>query len=130
MAASVSMEDIHGLMDVAAMTRMLHETIAKERAIEGELEELLASRADVERRLMSLQAAAEVLELVATDADAVMARVSGTCRLAEQVNDQSLLQRSMPWHNFRDSRQCMDSTAEDSEVPRSPCHCRRRSWFP
>jgi len=38
------------------INRLLHETLGRERAIDGELEDLLAKRGDVEGRLLDLRA--------------------------------------------------------------------------
>lgn len=73
-------------MDVGAMTRMLHETIACERDIDAELEGLLAQRGALEAKLSGLERSTEVLELVRLDADQMLNNVRSTCQLAELVS--------------------------------------------
>lgn len=68
------------------MTRLLHETIAQERAIELELEAKLAQRADLEKKLVSLFKASEILEIVKADSDQMLSSVRSTCALAEHVS--------------------------------------------
>eukprot|EP00897_Mesotaenium_endlicherianum_P006163 jgi/Mesen1/5575/ME000281S04641 len=80
------LEDISGLTDVGAMTRLLHEIIARERDIDLELERFLSQRGDLEKKLGNLYKAAEVLELVRSDSDQIFNSVKGTCALAEHVS--------------------------------------------
>lgn len=77
---------ICNLTDVGAMTRLLHETIAQERAIELELDAKLAQRVDLEKKLVSLFKASEILEIVKADSDQMLSSVRGTCALAEHVS--------------------------------------------
>lgn len=81
-----TMEEIKNLVDVGAMTRLLHETIAREREIENELELSLSQKHELERKILGLHKAAEVLELVRVDADQMLDSVNSTSTLAEHVS--------------------------------------------
>eukprot|EP00271_Cylindrocystis_brebissonii_P006642 TRINITY_DN19407_c0_g1_i1.p1 TRINITY_DN19407_c0_g1~~TRINITY_DN19407_c0_g1_i1.p1 ORF type:complete len:758 (-),score=117.00 TRINITY_DN19407_c0_g1_i1:172-2445(-) len=81
-----TMAEIQTLTDVGAMTRFLHEAIAREREIDAELELLLAQRSEMEKKMFGLQRAGEVLELVRSDSDQMLASVQSTCTLAEHVS--------------------------------------------
>lgn len=85
-AASGMLAQIRTLTDMGHMTRLLHETIAYERAIDRELEALLAQRHELDKRLTGLGKASEVLELVRADSDQMLASVRGTCDLADHVS--------------------------------------------
>ncbi len=57
------LQQIRSLTDIGDMTRLLHECIAYERSIDGELETLLSQRQELEKSLGSLYQSAEVLEV-------------------------------------------------------------------
>ncbi|CAI5468237.1 unnamed protein product [Closterium sp. Yama58-4] len=98
------------------MTRLLHETVARERDIDNELAALLAARGGLERRLLGLhKAATDVLELVRTDADAVLASVSGTSQLASRVSG------SVRERDAAQSRVATTIARIDAIVDRSNC---------
>ncbi|GJP55947.1 hypothetical protein CLOM_g14958 [Closterium sp. NIES-68] len=115
-AAAPSLAEIRSLTDIGAMTRLLHETVARERDIDNELAALLAARGGLERRLLGLhKAAADVLELVRTDADAVLASVSGTSQLASRVSG------SVRERDAAQSRVAITIARIDAIVDRSNC---------
>jgi hypothetical protein len=71
------LQQIRSLTDIADMTRLLHECIAYERSIDGELETLLSQRQELEKSLGSLYQSAEVLE--------VYGQVKGQCSNAIEM---------------------------------------------
>jgi hypothetical protein len=81
-----ALERIRSLTDVGAMTRLLHECIAYQRAMDLDLDNLLSQRSDLDKQLVHLQKSAEVLDIVAADAEHMLANVSSTCDLADQVS--------------------------------------------
>ncbi|XP_061338849.1 conserved oligomeric Golgi complex subunit 4 [Gastrolobium bilobum] len=74
------------LTDVGTMTRLLHECIAHQRALDDELDDLLSQRTDLDKHLIALQRSSEVLDIVNSDADHVLSNVSSTCDLADDVS--------------------------------------------
>ncbi|KAF9606686.1 hypothetical protein IFM89_027730 [Coptis chinensis] len=81
-----ALSQIRNLTDVGAMTRYLHECIAYQRGIDLELETLLSSKTDLEKKLNNLSKSAQVLELVKMDSDSMLSNVKTTCNLADQVS--------------------------------------------
>ncbi|KAA8532647.1 hypothetical protein F0562_032537 [Nyssa sinensis] len=79
-------EHVRKLTDVGAMTRLLHECIAYQRAIDLELENVLSQRTDLDKQLSNLQKSAEVLEIVKADSDYMLSNVRSTCDLADQIS--------------------------------------------
>ncbi len=55
-SATVDLALIHRLTNLNEINKMLHETIAKERTLEQELDQLLSKRADLERSFLLLNA--------------------------------------------------------------------------
>ncbi|KAK9819498.1 hypothetical protein WJX81_007056 [Elliptochloris bilobata] len=86
-AASSDLALLRALTNVADINRLLHDTLAKERAVDQELEQLLGKRVQVEQGLLGLRGStAELLEVVAADADGLAGSVRGTADLAERVS--------------------------------------------
>lgn len=81
-----ALEHVRGLTDVGAMTRLLHECIAYQRALDLDLDNLLSQRSDLDKQLSNLQKSSQVLEIVKADADHVLSNVSSTCDLADHVS--------------------------------------------
>ncbi|XP_047311085.1 conserved oligomeric Golgi complex subunit 4-like [Impatiens glandulifera] len=81
-----ALDHVRKLTDVGAMTRLLHECIAYQRALDLELETILTQRTDLDRQLSNLQKSSEVLEIVKADADYMLSNVRSTCDLADQVS--------------------------------------------
>ncbi|KAG5056319.1 hypothetical protein JHK85_008829 [Glycine max] len=77
---------VRSLTDVGAMTRLLHECIAHQRAVDVELDELLSQRTDLDRHLLQLQRSSDVLDIVNSDADYMLSNVASTSDLADQVS--------------------------------------------
>ncbi|KAK4748404.1 hypothetical protein SAY87_014990 [Trapa incisa] len=77
---------VQSLTDVGAMTRLLHECIAYQRALDVELDGLLSRRSDLDRHLLHLQKAAHVLEIVKSDSDHMFSNVRSTSMLADQLS--------------------------------------------
>nr|XP_011468891.1 PREDICTED: conserved oligomeric Golgi complex subunit 4 [Fragaria vesca subsp. vesca] len=81
-----ALHHVRSLTDVGAMTRLLHECIAYQRALDLNLDSLLSQRSDLDKHLSSLQNSSQVLEIVKSDADHVLSNVSSTCDLADHVS--------------------------------------------
>lgn len=81
-----ALEHVRGLTDVGAMTRLLHECIAYQRALDLDLDNLLSQRSDLDKQLSNLQKSSQVLEIVKADADHVLSNVASTCDLADHVS--------------------------------------------
>ncbi|GLT79836.1 hypothetical protein SLA2020_513090 [Shorea laevis] len=77
---------VRSLTDVGAMTRLLHECIAYQRALDLDLDSLLSQRTDLDKHLIHLQKSAEVLDIVKADSDHMLSNVRSTCDLADQVS--------------------------------------------
>ena len=54
MTLAIDLESIKGLTNLADINRALHETHARERSIEAELEELLSKRSAIEETFVTL----------------------------------------------------------------------------
>ncbi|KAI8544892.1 hypothetical protein RHMOL_Rhmol07G0000800 [Rhododendron molle] len=81
-----ALEYVRKLTDVGAMTRLLHECIAYQRALDVDLENILSHRSDLDKQLSNLQKSADVLEIVKADSDYMLSNVRSTCALADQVS--------------------------------------------
>uniref|UniRef100_A0A7N0T4H0 Conserved oligomeric Golgi complex subunit 4 n=1 Tax=Kalanchoe fedtschenkoi TaxID=63787 RepID=A0A7N0T4H0_KALFE len=81
-----ALEEVMKLTDVGTMTRLLHECIAYQRALDLDLENLLSHRSDLDRQLHHLQKSAEVLHIVRGESDHVLSNVRSTSHLADQVS--------------------------------------------
>ncbi|KAJ8748462.1 hypothetical protein K2173_003358 [Erythroxylum novogranatense] len=77
---------VRNLTDVGAMTRLLHECIAYQRALDVDLDNLLAQRSDLDKHLLHLQKSADVLDIVKADSDHMLSNVRSTCDLADHVS--------------------------------------------
>ncbi|KAG1668624.1 hypothetical protein FOA52_001493 [Chlamydomonas sp. UWO 241] len=86
-APVVDLALIHRLTNLNEITRILHETIAKERAVDVELDQLLSKRAELERSFLLLNTpTAETLELVHADCEQLLLGVQGTSQLATHIS--------------------------------------------
>ncbi|XP_047308759.1 conserved oligomeric Golgi complex subunit 4-like [Impatiens glandulifera] len=81
-----ALEHVRKLTDVGAMTRLLHECIAYQRALDLQLQSILSHRTDLDKQLDNLQKSSEVLDIVKADADHMLSNVASTCDLADQVS--------------------------------------------
>ncbi|KAI8025016.1 Conserved oligomeric Golgi complex subunit 4 [Camellia lanceoleosa] len=81
-----ALEFVRKLTDVGAMTRLLHECIAYQRALDLELESILSQRSDLDKQLSNLQKSSDVLHIVKADSDYMLSKVRSTCDLADQVS--------------------------------------------
>ncbi|KAF1891924.1 hypothetical protein Lal_00036271 [Lupinus albus] len=81
-----AVEYVRSLTEVGAMTRLLHECIAHQRALDFELDDLLSQRNDLDKHLLQLQRSSEVLNIVKSDSDYMLNNVSSTCDLADDVS--------------------------------------------
>ncbi|KAL6746871.1 component of oligomeric golgi complex 4 [Haematococcus lacustris] len=78
---------IHRLTNLNDINRLLHETVAKERSIDDDLDKLLSKRADLERTLLKLNApTAETLELVHADCEQLLGSAQSTAELANHIS--------------------------------------------
>ncbi|OWM68607.1 conserved oligomeric Golgi complex subunit 4 [Punica granatum] len=84
--APEALSHVQSLTDVGAMTRLLHECIAYQRALDVELDTLLSRRSDLDRHLLNLQKSAHVLDIVKSDSDHMLSNVRSTSQLADQVS--------------------------------------------
>ncbi|CAK9150555.1 unnamed protein product [Ilex paraguariensis] len=80
-----ALEHVRKLTDVGAMTRLLRECIAYQRALDLELDTILSQRSDVDKQLSNLHKSTELLEIVKADSDHMLSNVRSTCDLADQV---------------------------------------------
>ncbi|KAF7800806.1 conserved oligomeric Golgi complex subunit 4-like [Senna tora] len=81
-----ALEYVRSLTDVGAMTRLLHECIAYQRALDVELDSHLSQRTDLDKQLFQLQKSSEVLDIVKSESDHMFSSVSSTCDLADDVS--------------------------------------------
>lgn len=81
-----ALDQVRKLTDVGAMTRLLHECIAYQRALDLELESLLSQRPDLDRQLSALHKSADVLHIVKADSDHLLSNVRSTSHLADGVS--------------------------------------------
>ncbi|CAN6245466.1 unnamed protein product [Urochloa humidicola] len=82
-----SLAAIRALTDAGAATRLLHECIAYQRALDARLDSLLARRADIDRAAASLlRSAPPLLSLAASDAAALKESSSSTAALADALS--------------------------------------------
>ncbi|XP_027068498.1 conserved oligomeric Golgi complex subunit 4 [Coffea arabica] len=81
-----ALEHVRKLTDVGAMTRLLHECIAYQRALDLELDSLLSQRPNLDRQLSALNKSADVLHIVKADSDHLLSNVRSTSHLADHVS--------------------------------------------
>mmetsp|Transcript_26 Transcript_26/g.78 ORF Transcript_26/g.78 Transcript_26/m.78 type:complete len:746 (+) Transcript_26:194-2431(+) len=108
------------------INRLLYEVVAKERAIDAELEQQLTKRADIERNLLYLNSSTtEILELMRVDSEQLQSSVKGTARLAEKVSSKvreldiagSAVEESLSRINLIiDRSNCIDGTKSAMET--------------
>lgn len=85
--ATVDLSLIYKLTNVNDVNRLLHETVAKERAVDLELDRQLSKRSDLERNFLLLNTpTAETLELVRADCEQLLTSVHGTAHLADHIS--------------------------------------------
>ncbi|WIA35384.1 hypothetical protein OEZ86_003832 [Tetradesmus obliquus] len=83
---TVSSKQLASITNLNDCSRLLHETIAKERAIEAELDKQLSKRNDLERNILLLNATtSEMLELVRADAEQLFNSVQATAQHADRI---------------------------------------------
>ncbi|KAF3439786.1 hypothetical protein FNV43_RR18064 [Rhamnella rubrinervis] len=81
-----ALDHVRSLTDVGAMTRLLHECIAYQRALDLELDSLLTQRSDLDKQLLHLQKSADILDIVKADSDHMLSNISSTADLADHVS--------------------------------------------
>ncbi|RCV06290.1 hypothetical protein SEVIR_1G151800v4 [Setaria viridis] len=82
-----SLAALRALTDAGAATRLLHECVAYQRALDARLDSLLARRADIDRAAASLlRSAPPLLSLAASDAAALKESSSSTAALADALS--------------------------------------------
>ncbi|XVE91114.1 hypothetical protein DITRI_Ditri20bG0129100 [Diplodiscus trichospermus] len=81
-----ALDHVRSLTDVGAMTRLLHECIAYQRALDLDLDTLLSQRSDLDKYLNNLQRSADVLDIVKAESDHMLSNITSTCDLADQVS--------------------------------------------
>ncbi|XP_039810106.1 conserved oligomeric Golgi complex subunit 4-like isoform X2 [Panicum virgatum] len=78
---------LRALTDAGAATRLLHECVAYQRALDARLDSLLARRVDIDRAAASLlRSAPPLLSLAASDATALKESSSSTAALADALS--------------------------------------------
>ncbi|KAG2597982.1 hypothetical protein PVAP13_5KG309642 [Panicum virgatum] len=78
---------LRALTDAGAATRLLHECVAYQRALDARLDSLLACRVDIDRAAASLlRSAPPLLSLAASDATALKESSSSTAALADALS--------------------------------------------
>ncbi|GAX77377.1 hypothetical protein CEUSTIGMA_g4823.t1 [Chlamydomonas eustigma] len=87
MSTTVDLGLIQKLTNLSDINRILNETLAKERALDVELDQLLSKRADLERSFLLLNApTAEALELIHEDCQQMLQSVQATSVLAAHIS--------------------------------------------
>ncbi|XP_021297102.1 conserved oligomeric Golgi complex subunit 4 [Herrania umbratica] len=81
-----ALDHVRSLTDVGAMTRLLHECIAYQRALDVDLDTLLSQRSDLDKNLNNLQRSADVLDIVKAESDHMLSNITSSCDLADQVS--------------------------------------------
>ncbi|KAB2077940.1 hypothetical protein ES319_A06G127600v1 [Gossypium barbadense] len=81
-----ALDYVRSLTDVGAMTRLLHECVAYQRALDLDLDTLLSQRSDLDKTLNNLQRFADVLDIVKAESDRMLSNITSTCDLADQVS--------------------------------------------
>ncbi|XP_072956166.1 conserved oligomeric Golgi complex subunit 4 [Typha angustifolia] len=82
-----ALSQIRSLTDVGAMTRLLHECIAYQRALDHRLDSLLSHRPDLDRLLSSLlRSSPPLLSLARSDASLLLSSSSSTSHLADLLS--------------------------------------------
>ena len=74
-----AVEQLTSLTDIS---RLLHETLAKERGLEAELDQLLSRRGELEQTLLSLHTGSREVQVLLT-----VQPVSNTCRCLDSAAD-------------------------------------------
>ncbi|CBI38713.3 unnamed protein product, partial [Vitis vinifera] len=80
-----ALDQVRKLTDVGAMTRILHECIAYQRALELELDNLLSQRTDLDKQLSNLQKSAQVLDIVKADSDHILTNLMASKKQLEGI---------------------------------------------
>ncbi|GIL67932.1 hypothetical protein Vafri_21202, partial [Volvox africanus] len=85
--SAIDLNLIYKLTNVSDATKLLHETVARERAIDQDLDRQLSKRSDLERNFLLLNTpTAETLELVRADCEQLLQSVQGTAQLADNIS--------------------------------------------
>ncbi|KAG2447879.1 hypothetical protein HYH02_007335 [Chlamydomonas schloesseri] len=86
-ATTVDLSVINRLTNISDVNKILHETVARERGIDSELDRQLSKRSDLERNFLLLNTpTAETLELVRADCEQLLQSVQGTAQLADHIS--------------------------------------------
>ncbi|KAF5839440.1 hypothetical protein DUNSADRAFT_725 [Dunaliella salina] len=84
---AVDLSSIHRLTNLSDINRFSHEVTAKERAVDGELDQLLSKRTDLENRFLLLKAPiTENLEVVRADSEQLLGSAKSTAELADHIS--------------------------------------------
>ncbi|CAK9184216.1 unnamed protein product, partial [Ilex paraguariensis] len=108
------------------MTRLLHECIAYQRALDLELDTILSQRSDVDKQLSNLHKSTELLEIVKADSDHMLSNVRSTCDLADQVRGK-VRQLDLAQSRVNDTLLRIDAIVE-RDLPPDRCQI-QRFWF-
>ncbi|CAH9142781.1 unnamed protein product [Cuscuta epithymum] len=108
-----ALEHVRQLTDVGAMTRLLHECIAYQRALDLDLETILSQRYDLDKQLSGLQKSAQVLDTVKDNSDHLLSNVGSTSLLADQVSAKVRL-LDLAQSRVNDTLLCIDAIVHRS----------------
>ncbi|CAH9104611.1 unnamed protein product [Cuscuta europaea] len=108
-----ALEHVRKLTDVGAMTRLLHECIAYQRALDLDLETILSQRYDLDKQLSGLQKSAQVLDTVKDNSDHLLSNVGSTSLLADQVSAK-VRQLDLAQSRVNDTLLCIDAIVHRS----------------
>ncbi|GAA0159629.1 membrane traffic protein [Lithospermum erythrorhizon] len=82
----LSTSTITTLTAVGTMTRLLHEWIAYQRALDVELDSIFSHKSDLDRHLASLKKSSQVLDIVKSDRDFMLNNVRTITSFADHVS--------------------------------------------
>ncbi|XP_065030626.1 conserved oligomeric Golgi complex subunit 4-like [Musa acuminata AAA Group] len=106
---------VRSLTDVGAMTRLLHECVAYQRALDLRLESLLAQRPDLDRHLVVLAGprSTHLLDLARSDASLLLSSARSTSELADRVS-RRVRDLDLAQSRVRDTLDLVDATLDRS----------------
>ncbi|CAL9076203.1 unnamed protein product [Musa textilis] len=106
---------VRSMTDVGAMTRLLHECVAYQRALDLRLESLLAQRPDLDRHLVALAGprSTHLLDLARSDASLLLSSARSTSELADRVS-RRVRDLDLAQSRVRDTLDLVDATLDRS----------------
>ncbi|KAG6500419.1 conserved oligomeric Golgi complex subunit 4-like [Zingiber officinale] len=106
---------VRSLTDVGAMTRLLHECVAYQRALDTRLESLLVQRPDLDRHLLALTGprSSHLLDIARSDASLLLSSARSTSALADRVSRHAR-DLDLAQSRVRDTLALVDATLDRS----------------